>query len=413
MKLIYLHQYFKFPDETGGTRSYDLASSFVNNGIDVTVVTSTSDEKYKIKQRWVEIERDGIKVHYVYLPYGNHLSYLQRSFVFFKFLWFSSFHLLKLKADVVLATSTPLTIGIPALIKKWFGKTPFVFEVRDVWPEAVIAIGALNNKVLQKVLYKLEEIIYKNAAAIVPLSVDMKRSITTRYPKLNHKPIVVIENISEINRFQNEFDKDYGVLKEKIGFQPRFPILYAGTFGRVNGISYVIALAEKTMLLDPSIVFVLIGDGAEKNPIRQEAMEKGVLNKNVFILESVSKQELPQLYYECAMGSSFVIPIPELWANSANKFFDTLAAGKPVLINHEGWQKEVILNKEIGYVLPGQLTDAAVSDFVLYANNSLNIEKQQQNALTVAKLNYSLEVALVKYNKIFTIINQNSVLNNV
>src|SRR5690606_32160141 len=174
MKLIYIHQYFKFPDETGGTRSYDLASSFVKKGIDITVVTATSDEKYNTKQRWTEIEREGIKINYIYLPYGNHMSYLKRSLVFFKFLWFTSFRLLKLKGDIVLATSTPLTIGIPALVKKWFGKTPFVFEVRDVWPEAVIAIGAIKNKLMQKVLYGLEKMIYKNAIAIVSLSTDMQ-----------------------------------------------------------------------------------------------------------------------------------------------------------------------------------------------------------------------------------------------
>src|SRR5690606_30113226 len=96
-KILYLHQYFKFPNENGGTRSYDLASSFVKKGIDVTVIAATSDEKYNVKQKWVEIERQGIKVHYIYLPYGNHLSYTQRSLVFLKFLLFSSFRLLKLK----------------------------------------------------------------------------------------------------------------------------------------------------------------------------------------------------------------------------------------------------------------------------------------------------------------------------
>src|SRR5690606_29307972 len=262
MKLIYLHQYFKFPDESGGTRSYDLASSFVGKGIDVTVVTSTSDEKYKTKQRWVEIERYGIKVHYVYLPYGNHLSYLQRSFVFFKFLWFATFRLLKIKGAVVLATSTPLTISIPALIKKWFGKTPFIFEVRDVWPEAVIAIGAIKNKWLQKLLYRLEKLIYKNAIAIVPLSTDMQKSIVSRYPQFKEKADIVIENIAEINRFQS--NPETVDLDGIIGFQPRFSVLYAGTFGKVNGIHKVIELADKTLQIDRELVYILIGSGIEK-----------------------------------------------------------------------------------------------------------------------------------------------------
>src|SRR5690606_20976411 len=123
MNLIYLHQYFKFPNEMGGTRSYDLATSFLKRGLNVTIVSATSDVKYKNRKRWNVLEKDGLICHYIYLPYGNHLSYIKRSIVFFQFLWFSTFKLLKLKADVVLATSTPLTIGIPALFKKMFHKT--------------------------------------------------------------------------------------------------------------------------------------------------------------------------------------------------------------------------------------------------------------------------------------------------
>jgi glycosyltransferase involved in cell wall biosynthesis len=404
MRILYLHQYFKFPNESGGTRSYDLATGFVASSHLVEIITATSDEKYKTGKRWVQIEQKGLIVHYIYLPYGNHLSYFQRSLVFFQFLWFSTFKLFSLKGDIVLATSTPLTIGIPALLKKWVHKTPFVFETRDVWPEAVIAIGALKNKTMQKLLYKLESVIYNNAAAIVPLSVDMKHSIVSRYPILVAKPIEVIENISEINRFQNGYNKGVSVLKGKIGFQPRFAILYAGTFGRVNGIDYVIALAEKLIFIDSTIVFVLIGDGAEKKSIIKEAEDKKVLNKNVFILDSVSKQELPQLYFECSMGSSFVIPIKELWANSANKFFDTLAAGKPILINHKGWQKEVITKKNIGYVLPEELSDKVVAAFASYTQNATLIKTQQEKSIQIAKENYDLDVAVLKYNKVFDLL---------
>lgn len=399
MKIIYLHQYFKFPNETGGTRSYDLASSFVNNGIDVTVVTSTSDEKYKTKQRWAEIERDGIKVHYVYLPYGNHLSYLQRSFVFFKFLWFATFRLLKLKADIVLATSTPLTIGIPALVNKWFEKTPYIFEVRDVWPEAVIAIGAIKNKWMQKILYGLENLIYKNATAIVPLSTDMQKSIVDRYPKFKYKTDIVIENIAEINRFQQEVQPID--IEKVVGFQPRFSVLYAGTFGKVNGIHKFIELAEKTLLIDDKIVYILIGEGAEKANVIKLAEEKNLLNKNVFILESISKNELPSWYKSVSMGSSFVIDIPALWSNSANKFFDTLAAAKPILINHEGWQAEVIRDRNVGFVLPYDVTDKEAEDFVNYTKNTLLIESQEKSAIELAKEKYSLKVATNNYLKVF------------
>ncbi len=401
MKILYLHQYFKFPSENGGTRSYDLATGFAEKGYEIEIVTSTSDPEYNQKKRWVKVQKEGLLVHYIYLPYGNHLSYFKRSLVFFQFLWFASFKLLSIKTDFVLATSTPLSIGIPALVKKWMTKTPFVFEVRDVWPEAVIAIGAIKNIYLQKVLYQLERIIYKNAAAIVPLSVDMKKSIVDRYPQFKIKPIEIIENISEIRRFQNNYNREKSLLKEKIGFVPRFTVLYAGTFGRVNGIDYVVKLAKEVIAIDPTVVFVLIGAGAEKEMVTQLALEEGVLNKNVFILDPVSKQELPQLYYECNMGSSFVIPVKELWANSANKFFDTLAAGKPIVINHPGWQKDKIESENIGYVLPEKSNKFAVEDFVNYTQNVELVQKQSINALEVAKENYSLDIAVEKYIGVF------------
>ena len=401
MKIIYLHQYFKFPNESGGTRSFDLATGFLGLGHHVEILTSTSDLRHKTGKRWSKIEKNGLVVHYTYLNYRNDMTYYQRLTVFFQFLWFSSLKLLSLKGNVVLATSTPLTIGIPALIKKWIHKTPFIFETRDIWPEAAIAIGAVNNKILQKILYFLEHLIYKNATAIVPLSVDMKQSIVSRYPKLVEKPIEVIENISEINRFQNGYNKEVSVLKKKIGFQPRFTVLYAGTFGRVNGIDYVIELANKLLHLDPTIIFILIGNGAEKKILMQKAIDKEVLNKNVFILDTVSKQDLPQLYFECNMGSSFVIAVKELWANSANKFFDTLAAGKPILINYNGWQKELINKKNIGYVLPVDINDNMVKEFALYSQKKVLIAKQQENALNIAKASYATDVAVVKYNVIF------------
>jgi glycosyltransferase involved in cell wall biosynthesis len=401
MKILYLHQYFKFPDEQGGTRSFDLSIGFLGLGHHVEIITSTSDESYKKSKGWTKIKKNRLIVHYIYLPYDNDMTYFHRSFIFLKFLFLSTLKLISLRGDLVLATSTPLTIGIPAIIKKSVHKTPFIFEARDIWPEAVIAIGAIKNKILQKILFFLEHLIYKNAAAIVPLSVDMKKSIISRYPKLAEKPIEVIENIAEINRFQIGHTNKTSFLKDKIGFQPRFTILYAGAFGKVNGLKYVIELARNLACIDPTIVFILIGSGAEKNELISKAKEEGVLNKNIFFLDSVSKQDLPQLYHECNMGSSFVIPIKELWANSANKFFDSLAAGKPILINYKWWQKEIINKEKIGYVLPTKINDEAVKNFATYTHDKILHQKQQKNALNIAKESYATNVAVAKYNHLF------------
>lgn len=397
MKIIYLHQYFKTPKENGGTRSYDLAKSFVVRGYQVEMVTTTSIEKGFENGKWKIENIDGIKVHYLYLPYDNSFSFLKRGVVFFRFLILSSLKLLSIKGDVVLATSTPLTIAVPALVKKLVHRTPYIFEVRDVWPEAVIAIGAVKNKIFQKILYALEAIAYKYAKFIVPLSEDMQRSIVNRYPKFAYKTEMVIENIAEIKRFNREDLREKQLIKNLIGFIPRFPILYAGTFGKVNHIDYVIHLAKRLLEFEAGIVFLLLGNGSEKKVLVQEAKELGVFEKNIFFLSPVNKQQLPELYRNVSMGSSFVAPIKQLWANSANKFFDTLAAGKPILINHYGWQSDVIKDKNVGYVLPPNIEDVNLEEFVAFTKDEKMIESSGYNARKLATENYSLIIAVNKY----------------
>lgn len=402
MKIIYLHQYFKKPDENGGTRSYDLASSFVKLGHTVDMVTTTSVHPNEKNNKWIIEDVDGIKVHYLYLPYDNSFSFLKRGWIFIQFIYYSLSRLLKIKGDIVLATSTPLTIGIPAVLKKIFHDTPFIFEVRDVWPEAVSAIGAINSKLILKILYKLEYYIYKKSEFIVPLSSDMKNSIVSRFPQFEKKIKFVIENIAETSRFSQGFEmsENKGKINDLIGFTPQTSILYAGTFGKVNNIEYVIQLAEKIYEKDKTIIFLLLGTGSERNNLIKLAQSLGVFEKNVFFLNPVGKKDLPLIYSEISVGSSFVAPIKELWANSANKFFDTLAAGRPIIINHYGWQAKEISENNIGYVLNPNLNEIDLNDFVSYLKNKQLLAESGLRSRNLAEKKFSLDEAVVKYNLI-------------
>lgn len=391
MRLLYIVQYFTFPDQTGGTRPYDLATSFVKQGIEVTVITS--DESGKAKEKWTLIERDGLKVYRLDCPYDNKMGFVERIFAFCKFFLHASVKQFSIDYDVMLASSTPLTNGIPALVARRFRRKPYVFEVRDVWPGVPIAMGYFKNRYAQKLLYAFEKRIYKRASAIVPLSTGMDDNIKQRYP--NNKS-VVIPNISELNRFAHA-DKTVDI---------DFPegkkiVLYAGTFGNVNGLSYVNKLAKETLDLDPDLWFYLIGKGKEKEDNLREAESLGILNKNVFYFDPVKKDDLPFLYNNCTVGSSFVIDIPALWDNSANKFFDTLAAHKPIVINHKGWQADTIVNENIGYVLPPVVNQEVARSFVAYMNDIDLLKKQGENGYQLAVREYSLEVAVERYMRIF------------
>lgn len=396
MKLVYIHQYFKFPSASGGTRSYDLAKSFVARGVDVTIITSNAamggDDENKGK-KWTLVEKENLKIWVLDCKYSKYGSSMSRILTDLKFSFYASIKLLKIKTDVVLATSTPLTIAIPALWRKMIKKTPFVFEVRDVWPGVPIAMGVFKNAFLQKLLYAFEKHIYRKAAVIVPLSTGMDENIKKRYP--NDKS-VVIPNISEINRFDDikkEVDIDVPAGKKVL--------LYAGTLGNVNGVGYIVEMAAQTIKYNPNVWYYLIGAGKEKEGIISQAKELGVLNKNVFFFNPVKKNDLPYLYSIVTVGSSFVIDIPALWDNSANKFFDTLAARRPMVINHKGWQADAIREYNCGYVLPPKVSEDAAKAFVDYMTNDALLKEQGENAFALAKEKYSLEVATEKYMGIF------------
>lgn len=391
MKLLYIVQYFDLPENSSGTRAYDLASSFVKRGVEVTVVTSYGGNEND--PQWKYLERDGIKIHKMNCPYSNTMSFMQRMKAFTRFMHGAAKKAQTIDCDIVLATSTPLSIGYPALVMHRKKHKPYVFEVRDVWPGVPIAMGYFKNKLAQKVLYAFEKRIYKKAAAIVPLSTGMDENIKQRYP--NNKS-VVIPNISEINRFANtEKTVDITVPKGKK------VLLYAGTFGNVNGVGYIIDMAAHTLKYDPDVWYYLVGRGKEKAANTKQAEDSGVLNKNVFIFDSVKKTDLAYLYSLATVGSSFVIDLPALWDNSANKFFDTLAAHRPMVINHEGWQADTIRKYNCGYVMPPKVSDEAAKDFVDYMNNDTLLKEQGENAFAIAKEQFSLEVAVDKYMGVF------------
>lgn len=394
MKLIYLHQYFTFPENAGGTRSYDLAKQFVKNGIDVTLLTSSASLKGIVfKKRWTYIEREGIKLWVLKSTYNQKMSIPRRILSFFHFMIFTSLKVLKIKGDLLLATSTPLTVSVPAIWNKLLTKTPYIFEVRDVWPEGPIQQGYIKNKLLIKVLRFLEKIIYKKSCYVVALSTGMKRDILSRV-QLNN--IAVIPNISEIDRF-NDISKKVDI---NIDLSNKKIVLYAGTLGPVNDIIYVAKLAKKLIDIEPKIVFLIVGDGKEKEHIIHFCKKNCILNTNIFFLEPINKEQLPYLYHIVTMGSSFVWNYKIKWDNSANKFFDTLAAGRPVLINYQGWQAEVIRKFKCGYVLPYYLNEDDICAFAEYMMNDLKLVQDGINARIAAE-EYSLDSAVNKYLKIF------------
>jgi len=345
MHILYLHQHFATPNGTTGTRSYEFARRWIKAGHKVTLITGHYDigglelDKGLIQKQSIE----GINVVVVGTTYSNKQSYLRRIISFLCFMFLSIYAGLRTKAvDVTYATSTPLTMGIPAMVLKRLKRVPFIFEVRDQWPEIPIELGIIKNKIAIKLLLILEKSIYKSAVSIVALSPGMTEGI--RKIVGEQKPIVIVPNSCDTELFHPDINGSR-VRREK-GWGNKLVLLYFGALGKANGLGFIIDAAER-LKTNPDIHFVLVGDGSEKTAMVKRVEHLGL--DNIEILGSIPKGRLPEFVAACDIAMVIFANYPILQHNSANKFFDSLSAGKPVLLNYSGWQRELIEKHEVGF----------------------------------------------------------------
>ena len=337
----------------GSTRSYEMARRLVSMGHEVNMVTSWRESSFK--REGFSTTEEGIKTHWLPVVYSNQMSYMDRIKAFFEFAFRAALTSASISSDVVLATSTPLTIALPGVYASRKQQIPMVFEVRDLWPEVPIAVGAISNPISKYMAKKLELFAYKNSSAIVALSPDMRNGIIlTGYPA---DLITVIPNGSDLDEFHPddiggmEFRKKHGIPPEAI------LVTYAGTFGRVNGVGYIVELAS-AMKEDQRIYFLTVGDGQEFGAVKSLALDRKCLGLNLQMLPKIPKAQVSKVLAATNIAISTVIPVPELEANSANKVFDGLAAGCCIAINHGGWQAELLSSSGAGFRLPQSIGEA-------------------------------------------------------
>ena len=355
---------------SGSTRSYEAARRLVEWGHEVTMIT-TWREQHKSPD-WFTTVEDGIEVHWIPVEYSNQLGFYRRLMAFFRFAFEAAKKVRSSDADVILASSTPLTIALPAIYARLRNGPPYVLEVRDLWPKIPVAMGVLRNPVAKWAAAVLERVAYRYASQVVALSPGMAEGVEAAgYPA---DCITVIPNGSDLELFSGDKDgrAELAALCSEIA--GRKFILYPGTIGTVNGVDYLARLARAMQDQEIDLAILVVGEGRESDHVRKVAAELGVLEKNFFMRPPVAKHELAKIVAESSAVTSVVIDVPELEANSANKFFDALAAGKPILINHGGWQAEMIKAHGIGLVLSRDVEVAAkqLSEWSGHEENLIN-----------------------------------------
>jgi len=284
--------------------------------------------------------------------------------------------------DIVFASSTPLTIAIPGLFAKNRHRCPMVFEVRDLWPEVPIAMGVIRHPLIIGVAKLLEKVAYKFSEKIVALSPGMANGICRA--GVSREKIYVVPNSCDLELF----DVPSSCGKDFLDVNPHLKgsalVTYPGTLGMVNGIDYFVEIASHMASLDPDVKFLIIGDGNKKDEVLDYAERLGVLGKNLCYMNPLPKAKMPEVFSASTALISFVIDVPELWNNSANKFFDCLASRRPIVINHQGWQADFIEQHQVGLVVPPCDASKAAELLLEFLNSPERLSTASQAASQAA-----------------------------
>jgi glycosyltransferase involved in cell wall biosynthesis len=247
VKVLILHQHFNTPQKGGPLRSYYLAKALIDRGIEVSVIAARKQTLYT--QETIE----GIDVHYLPIAYDNRFGFYKRGISFLKY----AIDAVRIAGRIknishCYAISVPLTVGQAALWIKRTHNIAYTFEVGDLWPDAPIQLGFIQNPILQRALYWLEKRIYRNATRIVALSEPIKQAVQKKAPG---KEVVVIENISDVEYYVPS-EKDPEVLST-YQLDNQFVVSYIGAVGFANGLDYFLECARASQKANLQVTFLL------------------------------------------------------------------------------------------------------------------------------------------------------------
>ena len=362
MNILYVCQYFRVTSHAhGSSRHYEIVRRLLEGGHRVHLLTTSQRFDDEAQGRLLAVLGERLTISVVGSRYHQKMSYVRRMLEFIKTAVALSVRSLRPRADVVLASSTPLTILIPALIRRLIRRTPYVFEVRDIWPDIPFEVGALRRRSpLGRSAWLLAWIGYRYSQAIIALSPDMKEAIIGRYGIRGEKVVVssnagnpgvgsapkAPQEASPLVRWMREGD---------------LSLIYGGAMGRANDVSWIVAVVEELVLSHGCDVRLLVaGDGAYT-----PRFDRRVLHAPKEVQERICRvAPMPKPTYLAILGEADLAlnlfdNLPGLQTCSPNKVFDAWSVGVPVASNQGGWLDHVLLESGAGVPLPRDTALAA------------------------------------------------------
>lgn len=385
MRILYVHQYFTTPRSAGGTRSYEMAEALIKRGHDVVMLCGGNkiNGLNKIGKSIYRGKIDGIDVIQIAIPYSNNDSIPRRFMCFVKFSLMSIRFAFREQYDLIFATSTPLTAGIPGFFAKILRHKKFVFEVRDLWPALPKALG-MKNPILLLGMSVLEWMSYHCADACIGLSPGICEGIKRRSQK--NKKVAMIPNGCDLNLFTPVLRGPLNI--EGINHGEKVAI-FTGAHGIANGLDAVLdAAIELKKMGRKDIVLAFFGDGNTKEHLLLRVKKENIDNCRFF--NPIPKKDLTKILASADVGLMILANIPAFYyGTSPNKFFDYISSGLPVLNNYPGWLADMINENNLGVVVEPNNARAFAEGLAKLMDNQKFRDECGRNARAFAEKNFS------------------------
>lgn len=396
MKILYFHQHFCTPKGSSGTRSYEFARALISRGHAVTMVCGTGAHgglnlPLDTKKAWMRGDVDGIDVIALPLQYSNEDGILKRCLTFLRFAWRSIRVALTESYDLVFATSTPLTAAVPGIFARWIRRKPFIFEVRDLWPELPKALG-MKNPILLAGMSLLEWTGYRSCRAAIGLSPGIVDGIHKRSrPDL---PVAMIPNGCDLDVFNPSRRQRLELPGIEEG---KFVAGFTGAHGVANGLDAILdAAAVLKKRGNEKIRITLIGDGKVKPALVKHAQREGL--DNCLFLPPMPKMEIAKVTASLDVGLMVLKDVPAFYyGTSPNKFFDYISSGLPVVNNYPGWLANMIEENGCGMAVPPRNAEAFADALEALAKDQELCRRMGVAARVLAEREFSREQLATRF----------------
>ena len=351
MHILYIHQHFATRSSATGTRSYEMARRLIEAGHRVSMICGTTEANaatFPVGKGVHRFNIDSIDIHCIGERWSNSMGYYRRLATYGAFARIATRVARTIPTDLVFATSTPLSVGIPGMKAARTHKVPFVFEVRDLWPDLPIELGLLKNPLLRNYARRLERRIYSAADHIITLSPGMSEGVQRQ--GIPTSAISMIPNGCDLDLFRPTNSR---LDDNRFGSPEDLRFVFAGAHGIANGLDAVLDAAKVLKRRgERGVRFVFIGNGALRERLIQRSRQDQT-DSYMTWLPFTAKQELAYLLPKMDVGMMILKNIPGFYdGTSPNKFFDYLASGLPVLCNYPGWISDLVREYDCGVVAP-------------------------------------------------------------